>query len=118
MIVAASAGEPHQHHARDGRTMYSETATIELETCAATGRHRPNMPSLRGPWPSGTRRVFWAVEQSEDDLDAAETQQADAASGLIEITLADGIRVRVDNQVDSIALRRVLDALQGRQAAE
>ncbi len=98
--------------------MYSGTATIELETCPTAARTRPNIPSLRGPWPSGTRRVFWAVEQNEDLLDANEPQQTDAAASSIEITLADGIRVRVDNQVDGTALRRVLDALQGRQAAE
>ena len=98
--------------------MFSGTDTIELETCAAAARSRPNLPSLRGPWPSGTRRVFWAVEQSEDVLDTNEPQQTDTATGSIEITLADGIRVRVDNQVDGTALRRVLDALQGRQPAE
>jgi hypothetical protein len=32
---------------------------------------------------------------------------------MMEIVLVDGVRVRVDSQVDSAALRRVIVALQG-----
>ena len=77
-----------------------------------SGRGRPHVPSLR-PAMARSRRVFWAVEQEPEQPPEA-PQGCSCAAGVIEITLADGIRVRVDNQVDATALRRVLDALQGR----
>ena len=98
--------------------MHSEAFTLDVKTCTEAGRSRPNLPSIGGPWPSGTRRVFWAVEQAEEAAEAVEPQQPAASAGSIEITLADGIRVRVDNQVDGTALRRVIEALQGRQIGE
>ena len=90
--------------------MYVDTATLPIDSRSQAGRNEPN---LRGPWPSGTRRVFWAIEPGTD-IDAPEPEQPSTPGGLIEITLTDGIQVRVDNQVDSTALRRVLEALQGR----
>lgn len=93
--------------------MYVDTATLDAETHSAAGF---SQPTLRGPWPSGTRRVFWAIEPGKDMHDP-EPAQTNPLSGLIEITLADGVRIRVDNQVDGTALRRVLEALQGQPAA-
>lgn len=48
-------------------------------------------------------------------LAAAATARLDGvAAGLIEIVLPGGVSVRVDAQVDGLALRRVLGALEGR----
>ena len=87
--------------------MYLDTAKIQFETGTENGLHQPTM---HGPWPTGTRRVFWAIEHGKD-AHASEPRKADAPSGLMEITLAGGIRIRVDSQVDGTALRRVLEAL-------
>ena len=76
------------------------------------GRGRSGLSSLRAAAPRG-RRVFWAVEQASEGAVEA-PQGASYGPGIIEITLADGIRVRVDNHVDATALRRVLDALKAR----
>ena len=91
--------------------MYLDTGKIHLETRTESG---VNQPTVRGPWPTGTRRVFWAIEHGKD-AHASEPRKADAPGGLMEITLADGIRIRVDSQVDGTALRRVLEALQPQQ---
>ncbi len=88
--------------------MYVDTATSHVETGTAAGLSEP---ILRARWPSGTRRVFWAIEPGKE-VHPAEPRKSNAPSGLIEITLGDGIRVRVDNDVDGTALRRVLEALQ------
>ena len=78
----------------------------------------------------GRRQRFWAVEpagheeQGDEQLCAWSQDYREPHSpapayppkqpGVIEIVLWDGVCVRVDSAVDAVALRRVLDALQGR----
>jgi transposase len=50
-----------------------------------------------------------------DDLDAAaQPRRARRKTGVMEIDLGGGRRLKVDRDVDAAALRRVLDALEGR----
>ena len=98
----------------------------------AVSLSRPDKPG-RG------RQRFWAVEQSADTIEPATERAAVVHSGrdepnedplygwnparpvyppkqpgVIEIVLWNGVCVRVDNAVDGVVLRRVLDALQSR----
>ncbi len=94
--------------------MGSGAAGHSLDHTAMAGRGRSNLPPGRaGANLPRSRRVFWSVEQAPEMLRDIQTLEA-PTNGTIEITLADGTRVRVDNHVDATALRRVLEALRHR----
>jgi transposase len=74
-----------------------------------TWRRQLLSPRLAGA--GGFARVEMAGEPAR--LAAPLTSPCAGATGMIEITLADGASVRVDAGVDELALRRVLAALRG-----
>lgn len=53
------------------------------------------------------------VKESDAPPARASCGSAPPATGMMEIVLVDGVRLRVDSQVDGAALRRVLAVLQG-----
>lgn len=53
------------------------------------------------------------VKESDAPPARASGDSAPPATGMMEIVLVDGVRLRVDSQVDGAALRRVLAVLQG-----
>lgn len=53
------------------------------------------------------------VKESDAPPARASGDSAPPATGMMEIVLVDGVRLRIDSQVDGAALRRVLAVLQG-----
>ncbi len=53
------------------------------------------------------------MEESDAPPARASGDSAPPVTGMMEIVLVDGVRLRVDSQVDGAALRRVLAVLQG-----
>ncbi len=94
--------------------MYAAAAALNVEHHAVASRGRTSLPGFRATAPRRAGCVFWPVDQGPDAATQDRSPDTALRAGTIEIALADGTLVRVDNQVDSGALRRVLDALQGR----
>ena len=86
-----------RRQAREGRLGGDEQAPVFVPV-AITPEPSPAVPVLRS-----------------DDLDvAAQPRRARRKTGIMEIDLGGGRRLKVDRDVDAPALRRVLDALEGR----
>jgi len=86
-----------RRQAREGRLGGDEQAPVFVPV-AITPEPSPAVPVLRS-----------------DDLDAAaQPRRARRKTGVMEIDLGGGRRLEVDRDVDAAALRRVLDALEGR----
>lgn len=86
-----------RRQAREGRLGGDEQAPVFVPV-AITPEPSPAVPVLRS-----------------DDLDAAaQPRRARRKTGVMEIDLGGGRRLKVDRDVDAAALRRVLDALEGR----
>ncbi|MBX9931577.1 MAG: transposase [Methylobacterium sp.] len=86
-----------RRQAREGRLGGDEQAPVFVPV-AITPEPAPAVPVLRS-----------------DDLDfAAQPRRARRKTGIMEIDLGGGRRLKVDRDVDAAALRRVLDALEGR----
>jgi len=86
-----------RRQAREGRLGGDEQAPVFVPV-AISPEPSPAVPVLRS-----------------DDLDAAaQPRRARRKTGVMEIDLGGGRRLKVDRDVDAAALRRVLDALEGR----
>ena len=86
-----------RRQAREGRLGGDEQAPVFVPV-VITREPSPAVPVLRS-----------------DDLDAAaQPRRARRKTGIMEIDLGGGRRLKVDRDVDAAALRRVLDALEGR----
>jgi transposase len=86
-----------RRQAREGRLGGDEQAPVFVPV-AISPEPSPAVPVLR-----------------LDDLDAAaQPRRARRKTGVMEIDLGGGRRLKVDRDVDAAALRRVLDALEGR----
>ena len=86
-----------RRQAREGRLGGDEQAPVFVPV-AITPEPSPAVPVLRS-----------------DDLGAAaQPRRARRKTGVVEIDLDGGRRLKVDRDVDAAALRRVLDALEGR----
>ncbi|KQO84951.1 IS66 family insertion sequence hypothetical protein [Methylobacterium sp. SD274] len=86
-----------RRQAREGRLGGDEQAPVFVPV-AITPEPSPAVPVLQS-----------------DDLDvAAHPRRARRKTGIMEIDLGGGRRLKVDRDVDAAALRRVLDALEGR----
>lgn len=86
-----------RRQARQGRLGGDEQAPVFVPV-AITPEASPAVPVLR----------------SNDLNAAAQPRQARRKTGIMEIDLSGGRRFKVDRDVDAAALRRVLDALEGR----
>ena len=85
-----------RRQAREGRLGGDEQAPVFVPV-AITPEPSPAVPVLRS-----------------DDHDAAAQPRRARKTGVMEIDLGGGRRLKVDRDVDAAALRRVLDALEGR----
>lgn len=118
------------------RAIVAESLGPELTPTEVARRHgistgqlytwRQQMLGLQGALVTRTEPRFAAVELAAPPFTAAEPPAPEPAAspapspppvrpdGLIEILLRGGVSVRVDARVDGRALRRVLNALEGR----
>lgn len=72
---------------------------------------------LREPTPAPAALIPLELLRMEESVAASVLPPAGSAppaAGVMEIVLVDGMRLRVDSEVDGAALRRVLAVLQGR----
>ena len=87
-----------RRQAREGRLGGDERAPVFVPVAIAPAPSRP-VPAA----------------QSEDPRAPAPSRRPRRKSGVIEINLGGGRRLKVDRDVDATALRRVLDALEARR---
>lgn len=117
--------ERRRRHERGFREMVVREAEVPGDCVRDVARRHGIRPSLIYRW----RRVARALCAGERGIGLVPVRIADSAphscerskleaalahrSGLIEIELAGGVRVRVDEAVSAVALRRVLGVLRG-----